>query len=107
MNKKYKLKNKQRFNKVIQSGKKLKNKNYVVYFLPDFDLKIGITIGKKVCNAPDRNYHKRVIRSICQQNIHLFPKAHIIVIARDNLQHENYEEKTKTLLSLIERINIE
>lgn len=107
MNKKYKLKNKQKFNEVIQSGKKLKNKDYVIYFLPDFSLKIGITIGKKVCNSPQRNYHKRVIRSICMQNITTFPTISLIIIGRANLQKLDYQAKTQSLMSLIERIKSE
>ncbi len=107
MNKKYKLKNKQKFNEVIKTGRKLKNKNYVIYFLPDFDLKIGITVGKKSFNAPKRNYHRRVIRSICQNNIEHFPKMNIVIIGRDNLSNQTYEEKITTLMQLIERIQSE
>lgn len=107
MNKKYKLKNKQKFNEVIKTGKKLKNKNYVIYFLPAFELKIGITVGKKSFNSPQRNYHKRVIRSICQQNIQLFPQCAYIIIGRENLSNQTHEQKVKTFVELIERIKSE
>ncbi len=107
MKKQYKLKDKRQFNEVIKTGKKLKNINYVVYFLPYFEVKIGITISKKTCNAPKRNYHKRVIRSICQQNILKIPNAKIVIIGRDNLKNISYDQKSKSLLELLERIKIE
>ncbi len=107
MKKDYTLKNKERFNEVIKTGKKLKDKNYVVYFLPSFKLKIGISIGKKLGNAPFRNYHKRVIRSICQDFVDLNLKYDIVIIGRNNISFSSYEEKEKSLKSLIGRIENE
>lgn len=104
MKKIYVLKNKQRFNEVIQKGKKLKNKYYVIYFLPDFELKIGITIGKKMGNAPLRNYHKRVIRDICRDNLNVISDKNIVIIGREKLQNATYDEKKENLELLFERI---
>ncbi len=107
MKKDYTLKNKERFNEVIKTGKKLKDKNYVVYFLPSFKLKIGISIGKKLGNAPFRNYHKRVVRSICRDFLDLNLKYDIVIIGRNNISTSSYEEKKKSLKTLIERVGNE
>ncbi len=107
MKKEYVLKNKQLFNEVIQKGKKIKNKNYVIYFLPNFELKIGITISKKMGNAPTRNYYKRVIRSICRDNISTLDNLNIIIIGRENLKLISYKEKKQTLENLFERLRNE
>lgn len=107
MKKEYILKDKRRFNEVIKMGKKLKDKNYVVYFLPSFKLKVGISIGKKLGNAPFRNYQKRVIRSICRDSIDYNMKYDIVIIGRENIKNISYEEKVNSLKLLIERINNE
>ncbi|MFV0288216.1 MAG: ribonuclease P protein component [Mycoplasmatales bacterium] len=107
MKKQYVLKDKILFNKVIQKGKKVKNKYYVIYFLPNFELKIGITIGKKLGNAPMRNYYKRVIRSICRNNFEQIPQLNIVIIGREELKNTTYEEQNIAFINLIERIKNE
>lgn len=102
MNKKYVLTNNLKFNEVIKVGKKVKNDSFVVYFLPNFELKIGITIGTKLGKAHFRNYHKRVIRAICRTNIEKFPKGYFVIIGRQALKNNTYQEKEKKLLKLIE-----
>lgn len=107
MKKQYSLKNKILFNEVIHKGKKLKNKHYVIYFLPNFELKIGITIGRKTGNAPERNYHKRVIRSICAKHLKGIPNVNLVIIGREELKNIDYKQKEKSLVNLIERIKNE
>lgn len=105
MNKKYVLKDNLKFNEVIKLGKKVKTGSFVVYFLPNFELKIGITIGTKLGKAHFRNYHKRVIRAICRTNIENIPPGYYVVIGRFDITKINYEKKEKELLKLFERIN--
>lgn len=107
MNKKYILKNKLKFNELIKTGKKVKNSDYVIYFLPNFELKIGFTIGTKFGKAYLRNYHRRVIKSIAQQNMDNFHEGYYVIIGRENLKNITFEQKKKSLLNLLERIKNE
>lgn len=107
MNKKYILSNKQLFNDVIKKGKMVKNNVYVIYFLPHFEIKIGITIGTKLGKAHFRNYHKRIIRSICYQNINKIKPGYFVIIGRNGIKNTNYQQKEEALLKLIERLQNE
>lgn len=104
MKKRYVLKNKLQFNNVIKKGKKVKNENFVIYFLPDLELKLGIAIGKKMGKAHLRNYHKRVIRVIVQKNIDNIPSANYVIVGRENLKNISFDQKKASFEGLIEKV---
>lgn len=105
MKKTYILTDNRKFNDVIKTGKKFKNKAFVVYFLPNFELKIGITVGTKLGKAHFRNYQKRVVRSICHRHISKFKEGYYVIICREGIKGLSYEKKESLLLELIERID--
>ncbi len=67
MKKKYRVKSAKDFQNVIDNGKKIYSKEYIIYYLNTNTgyCRVGISIGKKILkNAVDRNYEKRVTRDI-------------------------------------------
>mgnify|MGYP003563466566 FL=1 len=66
MRKLYIVKKQYDFDRIIKTGKMRKNKSYVIYYekndLP-YD-RFGISVGKKIGNAVNRNKHKRKLRAI-------------------------------------------
>lgn len=109
MKKKEVVKDNRLFNSVIDSGLKLRNKYFVIYYNKVIDknnLKFGIAVGKKVGNAVTRNKYKRKIRAIVDKNKLLFKKGYnYIIIVRKECLDLNYQSLNNKLMELIEKVN--
>lgn len=74
------------FNQIINNGPVVKNKYYVIHYLhtDKFNYKVGIAVSKKLGKAHYRNYLKRIIRNICDENRFLFKNNtdYIIILTR-------------------------
>ena len=63
------------FDDIIKNNRFVKNNNYIIYYRNNNEqTRFGISVGKKIGNAVARNYHKRVIRNICDINKKLYSK---------------------------------
>ena len=100
------VKTKRDFNNIINNGKCIKNKYYVVYSLDNnknYD-NFGISVGKKVGNAVIRNKYKRKIRSI----IDIYRKDFInskdyIIILRSSALSISFQEMKESLILLLRK----
>ncbi len=98
------VKSKILFNDIIQKGKRLSNKYYVICKQKKVFEKsnFGIAVGKKVGNAVTRNKIKRQIRNIIDKNIMLFPKFHnYIIICKKEILDLSFLDKEKYLIDLL------
>lgn len=95
------------FNSIIDSGKKVRNNFFVLYYNKVIgDAKFGIAVGKKVGNAVIRNKYKRKIRAIVDSNKLLFPKNYnYIIIVRKECLELTHQELNNALVELIEKVN--
>ena len=95
------------FDKIIKSGKCVKNSCFVIYFLNNNDntKRFGISVSKKIGNAVTRNYYKRVIRKICDidKNIYSNGKDYIIIMRVKGLEL-SFKELNEGILELIRKI---
>ena len=84
------VKKQEDFNRIIQNGKCLKNRNFVIYFESN-DLgydKFGISVGKKIGKAVVRNKYKRKVRSIIDEYKKVYQNSrNYIIILRKNCQY--------------------
>lgn len=99
------------FNNIIKTGKWVKNNYFVVYYKEN-DLnkyRFGISVGKKVCNAVNRNKLKRKVRNILDnhKNIYSNSKDYIIIIRKSCLlaSYQTLEENLINLLRKLEKEN--
>ncbi len=104
MRKLYVVKHTRDFEKVINEGKCIKNRSFVVYS-QDNNLpynRYGISVSKKHGNAVFRNKYKRKIRSIIDnfKKNYINGKDYIIILRRGALD-KSYEELEKELTSLL------
>mgnify|MGYP002626344983 FL=1 len=104
MRKLYVVKHARDFEKIMNQGKCIKNRSYVVYSLAN-DLpynRYGISVSKKLGNAVFRNRYKRIIRNIIDKNKkdYIIGKDYIIILRRDVL-NKNYQLLEKELIELI------
>lgn len=111
MKKLYILKENSSFNTIISEGKKQTNDFFIVYFLPStfFDIekdkKIGISVGKKVGNAPLRNKYKRKMRAIIRQNFDSIDDLYCVVILKPNAINKPNYLFEKKLINLFKEIH--
>ena len=104
MKKRDRVKSNTLFNNIIQNGKHLKNKYYVIcYKKKSFEKnKYGIAVGTKIGNAVVRNKIKRQIRSILDKNHYLFPNYHdYIIICKKEILNLTYQEMESELIKLL------
>lgn len=98
------------FNEVMDKGKCLKNKYFVLY-MKNNNLeryRFGITVGKKICNAVNRNKLKRQVRNILNYHKNLYSKSKdYIIIVRKSSLGENYNILEENLVKLLEKMEIE
>lgn len=86
--KKYEIvKSHEDFNEIINKGKRIGNKYFLIFYLEKKEKKthFGIAVGKKVGNAVVRNKYKRQIRNIVDNNKFLFKNSfnYIIMIKKE------------------------
>lgn len=107
MKKREVVKDNRLFNSIIDNGKKIKNKYFILYYkVNELSPKFGIAVGKKVGNAVIRNKYKRKIRAIVDSNKLLFPKNYnYIIIVRKECLELSHQKLNDNLVELIEKVN--
>ena len=107
MNKKYIVKESRVFDEVIETGKKVKNYNFVIFYKEkkDSPTKYGITVPKKVGKAHIRNMLKRKVRAIIRNYNKNYEKNYnCIIIIRNSCLSLSYQELETSLQYLLNKI---
>ena len=104
------VKSNEEFNLIMHKGKCLKNKYFVLYMM-DNNLekyRFGISVGKKICNAVNRNKLKRQVRNILDyhKNIYSKSKDYIIIVRKSSL-NEQYSILEENLVNLLKKMEKE
>lgn len=100
------VKDNKRFNNIIQKGKYIKNKYFVIYIMKNNEEKtnFGIAVGTKIGKAFQRNKFKRQIRSIIDKNKFLFKKNYdYIIIMKKACAELNFQQMQFELINLLEK----
>ena len=107
MNKKYIVKESRVFDEVIETGKKIKNYNFVIFYKEkkDSPTKYGITVPKKVGKAHIRNMLKRKVRAIIRNYNKTYEKNYnCIIIIRNSCLNLTYRDLESSLQYLLDKI---
>lgn len=105
----YRLRKKYQFNYVYRAGKSLASKNLILYFCPskNKNVKVGISVSKKLGNAVVRNRTKRRIREIVMPFLEkLKPNFNLIVIAKESSKDANFAELGAQFEMLLKKTNL-
>ena len=102
------IKSNRAFDQIIQSNHFQKNKEFIIYYIDNNNENshFGISVGKKIGHAVTRNYYKRIIRNICDNNKKLYSKGKdYIIILRKGAKELSFQEIEKSFLKLMIKIN--
>lgn len=98
------LKSNMNFQNVYKNGVSYANKYLVMYVLENRtdNLRLGISVSKKVGNSIVRHRLTRLIRESVRLNSGSILKGYdIVIIARANLKGKNYADTENALLHLL------
>jgi len=106
----FRLRNQEDFQKVFQKGRSTANRQFVIYVLPkegQDQLRIGISVSKKLGKAVVRNRIKRLIREALRLNLPLIQwTGDLIVIARGPVAEMSYQEVADSLVHCLKKAKI-
>ncbi|MFC6118441.1 ribonuclease P protein component [Macrococcoides bohemicum] len=100
MEKAYRIKKNDDFQKVYKQGKSVANKQFIIYRFNNQEnehFRLGISVSKKIGNAVTRNRIKRAIRESFTRHKQDIIKDDFIVIARNPSKDMTVEEIHKSL----------
>ena len=101
------------FKTVYKLGKVASNRFFVAYTFPNGknQMRLGLSIGKKVGKAVARNKLRRWIKEYFRLNKHEAPCADIVIVARtaamELVAEGKYSNVSKHMASLMEQVRAE
>lgn len=102
----YRLKKKYQFNYCYRVGKTCAGKFMVLYYCPskNKNVKVGISVSKKVGHAVVRNRTKRRLRECVMPHLNsLNPNYNLVIVARPNAADAPFDSLTQELHYLLTR----
>ena len=101
------LKNSRDFDRIIKKNKPYKYKDYIIYIEKGTNdvYKFGLSVGKKIGNAVNRNKVKRQLKSIISQKDYQNDFNCIIIVGK-GINERNFKEREKNLLYALNNLNI-
>ncbi len=106
MKKRYRVKSNVDFQKIIEAGHKVVGKSFVLYYDSARMVsngRVGISVGKKLGNAVERNKVKRQIREMVDEIVDFDRGIDFVILVRSRYHQQDYQENKKELLKLYEK----
>ena len=107
--KEYRLKKKYQFNYVYRVGRSVGSTNLVLYFSQskNKNVKVGISVSKKLGHAVTRNLVKRRIRECVIPYLQkINPNFNVVFIAKTSAAEASFAELQKDVNYLLKKANI-
>lgn len=101
------LKNSRDFDRIIKKYKPYKYKDYIIFVEKNTNdvYKFGLSVGKKIGNAVERNKVKRQLKSIIDQKDYQNNFNCIIIVGR-GINEKTFEERKENLLVALKNLNL-
>ena len=101
------LKDSHDFDRIIKSYKSYKYKDYIIFIERNTNdvYKFGLSVGKKIGNAVNRNKVKRQLKSIIDKKDYQ-NNFNCIIIVGKGINERTFEEREKNLLFALNQLNV-
>lgn len=101
------LKNSRDFDRIIKHNKPYKYKDYIIYLEKNTNdvYKFGLSVGKKIGNAVNRNKVKRQLKSIIDEKDYQ-NNFNCIIIVGKGINEKSFNERKENLLFALTKLNI-
>lgn len=101
------LKNSRDFDRIIKKNKPYKYKEYIIFLERDTKniYKFGLSVGKKVGNAVNRNLIKRRLKSIIDKKDYQ-NNFNCIIIVTKGINEISFKEMEDNLLYALKKLNL-
>jgi ribonuclease P protein component len=101
------LKNSRDFDRIIKKYKPYKYKDYIIYLERETNdvYKFGLSVGKKIGNAVNRNKVKRQLKSIISKKDYQ-NNFNCIIIVGKGINEKNFEQRENDLLIALKNLNL-
>ena len=109
LSKQFRLKKKYQFNYVYRVGKSVGGKLMILYYCPskNINVKVGISVSKKLGHAVVRNRTKRRIREAIYPHLtKLKPNFNVVVIAKNAIANASFNDINNELNYLLKKAKI-
>ena len=104
------VKSNEDFNDILKTGRYVKNRYFVIHYKNNNlnKYRFGISVGKKVCNAVNRNKLKRKVRNILDNHKNLYSNSKdYIIIVRKSCLLEKFNILEENLIYLLKKVEKE
>lgn len=101
------LKDSKDFDRIIRTTKPYKYKDYIIFVERNTNniYKFGLSVGKKIGNAVNRNKVKRQLKSIIDKKDYQ-NNFNCIIIVGKGINERSYKEREENLLIALENLKI-
>ena len=108
MKKKYRIQSSREFTSIMKYKKFYVSPSLVLYVKPRAEehSRVGISVGKKVGGAVERNKVKRQVRMMVQEIFNFDENFDTIILIRDIFVKESYNTNKKHLETLYKKVKI-
>lgn len=108
MKKQFRVKDTREFQKIISKKNFVTSGSFVIYLLPKGKeySRVGISVGKKLGNAVNRNKIKRQVRMMLQDLYDFDGDFDGILMVRNLFIKHNFQENKKELENLLKKVKM-
>ena len=108
MKKERRIRKSEEFQQIIKNAKFLACDKFVVYFREKIEgyNRVGISVGKKMGNAVERNKIKRQVRMMINETECLSLNYDLIIIVRKGYPLSSYDTNKKSLENMLKKVKI-
>lgn len=109
LKKEYRLKKKYQFNYVYKVGKTCHGRFILLVFSPskNKNVKVGISVSKKVGNAVKRNRARRILREAISPYLEkINPNFNLIIVAKPSIEGIGMQEAREDLTAVLNKAGL-